>query len=376
MATTVTGLSPADIITVNLSFESQTTATRNFGALLVVGDSDVLSDTETVREYAGLTGVTTDFGTASPEYAAAAAFFGQSPSPTSLRVGKIRSGETALSAVTRLRASTADWYGLGIATAVPQTDSENVSVAQFIEGASPSSVFCITTAASTTPSSTSTTDLASTLAAATLNRTFVQYSSTSPYAALSLFGLFATIDYTGVATTITAKFKTEPGITAETLTETEAAALDSKFCNYYVTYQTGATYVQQGWMCSGRWIDSQIGADAFVNAIQVAGINLLASMKKVPQTDPGMTTMKAAYNNICEQFVSNGFLGGGLIWNGPTIGSLNTGDTLSEGYYIYKPKISTQSAADRGARKAVSMTICLNEAGAVHSGIINVNVEQ
>ena len=376
MATITSGLSPADIITVNLTFNTETTTTRNFGALLVVGDSSVLTDTETVRDYTGLTAVATDFGTTAPEYAAAAAFFGQSPSPTSLRIGKIRSGETALTAVTRLRASTSDWYGLGIATTTAQTDADTVALAQFIEAASPSSVFCVTTADTATTLGTSTTDLASTLAAATLNRTFVQYSSTSSYAALSLFALFATIDYTGVATTITAKFKTEPGVAAETLTETEATVLDSKFCNYYVTYQTGASYVQQGWMSSGRWIDSQIGADAFVNAIQVAGINLLASMKKVPQTDAGMTTMKAAYNNICEQFVTNGFLGGGLIWNGPTIGSLNTGDTLSEGYYIYKPKISTQSAADRGARKAVSMTICLNEAGAVHSGIINVNVEQ
>lgn len=376
MSGTLTGLSPADIITVNLAFDTAGTSTRNFGALLLVGDSSVIADTETVRSYTNIADVATDFGTTSPEYNAAVVFFGQSPTPTALRIGKIRSGEDVLAAVTRLRASTSDWYGVAIATAATQSDNDLISVARFIEAASPSSIFCVTSTAVDALTAGETTDLVASLAALKLNRTFTQYSSTNAYAAVSLFGLFATVDYSGVSTMITAKFKSEPGIAPETITETQASTLDAKFCNYFVNYQTGASYLQQGVMCSGRWIDSQIGADAFVNAIQVSGLNLLAKMPKVPQTDAGMTTLKATYNSICEQFVTNGFLGGGLLWNGPTIGSLNTGDTLADGYYVYKPKVSAQSAADRASRKAVTMTICINESGAVHSGIINVNVEQ
>jgi hypothetical protein len=62
----------------------------------------------------------------------------------------------------------------------------------------------------------------------------VQYSTSSKYAALSAFGRAFTVNFNGSNTTITLKFKQEPGITYETLTANQAAALDAKNCNVCV----------------------------------------------------------------------------------------------------------------------------------------------
>ena len=71
--------------------------------------------------------------------------------------------------------------------------------------------------------------------------------------------------------------------------------------------------------------------------------------------------------------MTNGLFAAG-VWTGPTIGSLKTGDTMPDGYYIYKPLVASQSADDRRARKAVTMQIACKLAGAVHSSNVLVSV--
>jgi hypothetical protein len=61
------------------------------------------------------------------------------------------------------------------------------------------------------------------------------------------------------------------------------------------------------------------------------------------------------------------------VWNGPTVGKISTGDTLSAGFYVYAPPVSTQSQADREARKAPVIQIACKFAGAVHFANVIVN---
>lgn len=61
---------------------------KGFGLLLIIGNSTVLPTAERMREYSNITDIATDFGTNSEEYKAALAFFSQSPSPTSLMIGR------------------------------------------------------------------------------------------------------------------------------------------------------------------------------------------------------------------------------------------------------------------------------------------------
>lgn len=282
--------------------------------------------------------------------------------------------ETLLSAVTQMMNISNDWYGLAIA-AIGVQDAEQIAVAATIEASSPSRIFGITTQASGTLDPTSTTDLAYVLSAAKYRRTFIQYSSSSPYAVTSMYGRAFTVDFTGNKTTITLKFKQEPGVTAETLTETQAATLKAKKCNVFVNYNNSTAIIQEGQMTDGSFFDEVHGLDYTQNDVQTAVYNALyTSPTKIPQTDAGNEILANVVSARLAQGVTNGLIAPG-VWNSAGFGALTQGDTLDKGYYVYTPPVSSQSQADREARKAVTMQCAIKLAGAVHSAnvIINVN---
>lgn len=282
--------------------------------------------------------------------------------------------ETLLSAVAQMANISTDWYGLAVA-ALGLQDADQIAVAAFIEAASPSRIFGITTQAAGTLDPTSTTDLAYLLSAAKYRRTFIQYSSSSPYAVTSMYGRAFTVDFTGNRTTITLKFKQEPGVTAETLTETQAATLKAKKCNVFVNYNNSTAIIQEGQMTDGSFFDEVHGLDFTQNDVQTALYNALyTSPTKIPQTDAGNEILANVISARLAQGVANGLIAPG-VWNSAGFGALSQGDTLDKGYYVYTPPVSSQSQADREARKAVTMQCAIKLAGAVHSAnvIINVN---
>ncbi|MBS1003168.1 MULTISPECIES: DUF3383 family protein [Acetobacter] len=370
------GLPLSDIVNAQVTLDPQASATRNFGTLLIVGSESVLSDTEDLRSYSSLDSVGDDYAVTSPVYLAATLFYAQSPQPSTLYVGEQRTSETNLTTtVQRLAAASGDWYGLAFAMATMPTDTVIVQVAQQIEALTPVRTFWATTQDANAIVSSSTTDLAYLLCQANVSRTWCQYSTSNPYASISAFARIATVNYSGQNTTLTLKFKNEPDVTSETLTTTEYSALKAKYCNVFALLQNGESIIQEGYMADGTWADTRIGCDAFQNGLQVAGFNLLYSNLKIPQTDAGMVILKGTYDTVCQTYVTNGLFAPG-VWTGPTIGALKNGDTLNDGYYIYCPSVASQSAADRSARKAVTMQIACKLAGAVHSSNVLVNVVQ
>lgn len=76
------------IVDVTIQMSPLAAATRNFGAMLIVGASDVIDTHERIRAYSSVTDIANDFGTSAPEYQAAVAFFAQSPKPTTVQVGR------------------------------------------------------------------------------------------------------------------------------------------------------------------------------------------------------------------------------------------------------------------------------------------------
>lgn len=76
------------IVDVTIQMSPLAAATRNFGAMLIVGASDVIDTKERIRAYSSVTDIANDFGTSAPEYQAAVAFFAQSPQPTTVQVGR------------------------------------------------------------------------------------------------------------------------------------------------------------------------------------------------------------------------------------------------------------------------------------------------
>ncbi|WP_429498955.1 DUF3383 domain-containing protein [Robbsia andropogonis] len=272
--------------------------------------------------------------------------------------------ESLVAAINTLADMSTDWYGVGLAPTGLQ-NSDILAAAAYIEAAGTSRILAITTQDTATLDSTSTTDIASLLQAAGYARTFVQFSQYSPYAAMSALGRAFTVDFTGSNTTITLKFKLEPGITAETLTTSQADALKAKNCNVFANYQNGTAILQEGTMANGDFFDERHGLDWLQNDVQTEVFNLLYDQPKLPQTDQGVATIQNTIEAQLSQGVTNGLIAAG-VWNGPPLGNIATGDTLSKGYYTYAPLVSAQTAADRSARKAPTIQAAIKLAGAIH----------
>jgi len=493
----MTGLSVNDVVTVQIQMSPVAAATRNFGSLLIVGDSDVIDTNQRYRLYTSIQGISTDFGTSAPEYQAALLFFSQSPQPSQCYVGRwaasatrgrvtgsplsasqqgignftgilnggvnftvdgnaknltglnfsaqtnlngvasviqsafagsatvvwnatygyfqIKSATTGSSSavsfattgtgtdvsallglqstqggtsvngifaetietcVSTFLSLTNAWYGLQIAAATGIADSDYVQTASLIEAASPSHIFGVTTQETAALLSTSTTDLAALLQAGGYTRTFCQYSSSNPYASTSIFGRAFSVNFNASNTTITLKFKQEPTIAGEVLSETAAAVLTAKNCNVFVAYNNNTFIIQQGTMANGFFFDEIHGTDWLQNQMQTDVYNLLyTSTTKIPQTDAGINQIATQVTQDCQLGVNNGLIAPGP-WNGPAVGAIVPGQYLTTGYYVYQPPIASQNQTARVARIAPPIQCAINLAGAVHFAGVIVNVNR
>lgn len=497
----VAGLSVSDVTNVDIVLSPLAVPVRNFGALAIVGNSDVIDINERVRQYATLDGVASDFGTTAPEYLAADLFFAQEPQPALVYIGRfadtatagelrgavmnsaaqaalittlqgittgglvitvdgtvhtlsnldfsgivnlngaasvlqtaIASGtvvwdatygrfvvksatsgptslvlyatnpgsgaplatdmgltqaagavevagqnaESAVAALTAVAGKNSDIYGLMFA--LPDgvlNDTDALNLAAYVEGSSPSHIFGWTTQDVNVLDSDSTTDVGSLLKAGNYSRTFWQYCSSSPYAVASMFGRAFTVDFTAQNSTITLKFKQEPGITAEVLTESQAAAIKAKNGNVFVQYMNDTAIIQEGVMSNGYFFDERHGTDWLQNNVQTAVWNLLyQSPTKIPQTDAGVHQIVAVVEQALEAGVNNGLIAPG-VWNtNTTIGKLSPGMVLTKGYYVFAGPVAGQSQADREVRKAPTLQCAIKLAGAVHTANVIVNVNR
>jgi len=490
------GLSVYNIVNVTINISPIAAPTRNFGAGLIIGPTDVIDTGERIRQYANITGVASDFATTDPEYIAAAKFFGQSPQPSLVYVGRfaktaskavlrggvltpseqvmsnwtavttgafkidvdgttktlsglnfsaatnlngvasiidaaltgativwdgnskrfvVRSDTTGtsstlayaiapvsgtdISAMLKLTTGAAsvpvagiaaetltaalqaftdksgDWYSAILATD-DVADAQIIAAAEYVEALQKKRVLGITTMNTAALDGTLSTDIGAQLKALNVKRTYVQYSSTSGYAIASFFGRAATVNFQGSKTTLTMKFKQEPGVIAETITETQAAALKSKNINVFVNYDNGTAIIQEGVVAKGDFFDEVHGLDWLENDVQTAVYNLLyTSATKIPQTDEGNHLIVTTIEDRLVQAVANGLVAPGK-WNASGFGQLKQGDFLSKGFYVYAPPISSQSQADREARKSVPIQIAAKLAGAVHSVDVLINVNR
>ena len=280
--------------------------------------------------------------------------------------------ETALACVTIFDTYWSDqWYGLVIPSAV---DNDHSAVGSYIEAATASHMYGVTSSEGAILTSSTSSNVAYALKTLGLTHSVVQYSSSSAYAVLSLLARILTTDWTANNTAITLMYKTEPGITAETLTETQMGYLEGYNCNVFVSYNNDTAIIEPGKVCSGEYVDTIIGTDWLKVTIQTDLYNALkTSTTKIPQTDQGMHVLATIIEADCAQGVNNSLMAPG-IWTGAAFGQINTGDYLPKGFYVYQPPISSQSSTDRAARRSVPFQIAAVLGGAVHSASVAINV--
>lgn len=114
-------------------------------------------------------------------------------------------------------------------------------------------------------------------------------------------------------------------------------------------------------------------------ALEVAGFNYLRQTNtKIPQTEAGMTGLKNAYAQVCEQSIRNGVVAAGT-WNSavPFGEPEDFKRNIEEkGYYVYSIPVALQPQTDREARKAPVVQIALKFSGALHFSDVIVTVER
>lgn len=198
------------------------------------------------------------------------------------------------------------------------------------------------------------------------------YYSTTALAARLFAAAYAgrglSVDFDGSKTTLTMNLKTLSGITADPgITQTLYNACKTAGVDIYADISGIAAAASFG---ANKYFDEIYNLIWFVSQIKVTGFNALyLTSGKIPQTEEGMSYLKAAYRQVCEQAVNNGYIAPG-IWTSPEW--FGNPDDMAKnieqrGYYIYSTPVNKQSTTDRAARKAPLVQIAVKEAGAFHS---------
>lgn len=207
------------------------------------------------------------------------------------------------------------------------------------------------------------------------DRTVVLYDKTDSYGILSYLARALSVNFAANNSTITMKFKTLPGVAADELTLTEAAKCKALGINFYA-YFDESPMVAEGTALGGRFFDEIQILDWFVDACQKEVFSALyGSPTKIPLTDAGTHKLIARVQKVGREGVNNGAFAPG-IWNGDGFGTLETGDRLDDGFYVWADSVDNLSTTDREARKAPPIQVALKLASAIHSVDVLVNFDR
>ena len=381
-------LSPTQFIDVNVAIKAGGLSTANFGsAMLFVPASDLKEDqttgfpVDTFRTFSDIQGVAEVFKDDSETYEVASIWLGGTPTVKDLMIF-VRNPEDSSWATTLDKARNLKWWYFTLATKPTFESATDVKqIAAWCEANASFFPNCQTgESAVNIRNETIDTDIATVLT--TLGHRHVATGSHADdaYSLIYLMKHFARVNYSADNSTITGEFKKSPGLAAEDLKASEYAAMnsDKKKCAYYTAVElqgsTDSGRWKNTWTHStyGEWIDDVINLDAFTNAVTVAVYNCIANQtKKLPQTPVGQAMIIAAVRQVCEQYISNGYLGERTY-----IDPDDAEEKTSRGYEIMTKAedILSISDSDRNKRLCAPVRLRVFRAGAIHAVSINVDV--
>lgn len=130
----MSGLNIGRLVNVTVNLSPLAAGRRGFGTLLIAGDSAVIDGSERLRAYSDIDAVAADFGVEAPEYQAATLYYGQSPRPLNLMVGRwLRTASAAVmrgGTLTATEQAMGNWTGIATGAFTVSIDG----VAQTVSG--------------------------------------------------------------------------------------------------------------------------------------------------------------------------------------------------------------------------------------------------
>ena len=309
------------------------------------------------------------FANDSEEYLAAVKYFSASSQPTELYVGCWDS-ETISQAVQACRDKNAEWCTVVVCGA---TDAELKTLAGNIEAMNPDTFLiadfddadCLSSA----------TNIFSEMKALNYSKTLGIYSPNKDKgAAIMGYAMGANSGLANSAYTL--KFKRLVGVTVDDLTNTQVQTyIEANNGNVYINRGGSYDMLEQGKMCDGSFWDEQINLAKLANDIQLNVMDAFYQTPKIAQTEDDIRILYNAIASANEQARKIKFIHEG-IWTKPNILNLKTGDTLPNGYVIQSESIDSQSQANRENRICPPIYNCIKLAGAIHSSVIQINVNR
>lgn len=382
----------SNLVDIVVSISPSSAPRRAFNQLLIVGTTDVISSSDRIAVYQSPAAmITAGFSDSDPEYVAAQIYFSQSPAPTTLVVGRqdltASPPESCLDAIEACRLKNSDWY-VGICLEAVLADHKEIAL--WAESVEPTTVYAYTTGdAAVLAGTADATNIGYYLNNLNYSRSFGQYATTQSavypnniHAAVAAMG-YAMGQNTGLANSaFTLMFKQETGIAIEPINTTQIGYIcglgpDSTGVNLnvYLNYGNYYNILQKGVMADGTDFYETLGLDMLVNDIQLGVMDLLYGTPKVPQTDPGVTSIIHQVNEACKLSVIRGFIAPG-IWNGSAILNLKNGDPLSAGFLVQAESVDTMTQAQRDAGKIPPIYVAVKLAGATKYVICQINVNR
>lgn len=217
-----------------------------------------------------------------------------------------------------------------------------------------------------------TTDIGSVISKTTNKRArCIYHSDATLYPDVSILAYMLAVDYQVQDATVTAKFAKLPGISTVSLTETQWSTLQGKGYDTYVTVgNSSITYRDGGTEDPSYWMDSTINLDNFVEDLSVNILNVFLRNKKVPYTRRGQMMLVDAARNTGEQYIFNGTFAD----RETASSSSKSGAVTLPGVQVIPTPITSMSNSDRQNRIGPPIKLICQEAGAIHSVAVSVEV--
>ncbi len=218
-------------------------------------------------------------------------------------------------------------------------------------------------------------DIGSLIAETGNQRAVVLYHDNAQrYPCVSLLAYMLHVSYRLPDSTVTAKFKQLPGIETVALSETEWSILQSKQYNTYTaignaskTYRDGITSGLVGW-----YMDTVINLDNFLEDLSVNVFNVFLRNKKIPYTRAGQLLLVDACQDTGNQYTYNGTFAD----RRKASIEVKSGFILLPAVLVIPTPVDQASPADRASREGPPIQMIVQEAGAIHSTSINVELVQ
>jgi hypothetical protein len=367
----------SNVVTISVSQAPAGLSDFQVNNLLILTRETALVSPGNFGVYLNPTDVATDWGTSSEAYAMANLIFSQQPNIItgggSLIIANQGSSETLADAITRLEPLV--FFGGVLWAGYAPTDAQILTAGAVVQP-----LRKMLFASSYLAASVDTGEVFDDVK--TAGYTYVRCllytvsAQAARYMAAAYAGRAMSTNFSGSLTTATMHMKElvgvlpDPSITQAILEKCKTVGAD--------------VYINIGGLskvfCTGgnTYYDSVYNLTWLVFALQVAGFNAIATTStKLPQTETGMAVLRGAYLNVLTQAVVNGYSAPGT-WNGaipfgsPAVFARNVAQL---GFYLYSAPVSTQSQADRLARKAPLVQIAVKEAGAIQSSSVIVNIQ-